>query len=64
MARKLSKAFNTQEENMFEISVNKEFEKLGQCRVRESILAAVGRTERKEGDRWELRNLRTVHIGP
>lgn len=33
---------------MFEISVNKEFEKLGQCRVRENILAAVGRTERKE----------------
>lgn len=60
----MSKAFNIQEENMFEISVNKEFEKLGQCRVRESILAAVGRTERKEGDRWELRNLRTVHIGP
>ena len=59
-------AFNIQEENMFEISVNKEFEKLGQCGGRESILAAVGRTQCREGDRRELRNplRRASTLGP
>ena len=46
--------------------LNKEFEKLGQCGVRESILAAVGRTQCREGDRRVLRNplRRASTLGP